>query len=307
MNVYKENSSNEIENEFWFIPVDILMIVCTSFVVVVSFGFLLITILDKNNRTISMILLWNSLISELIFACVMCSMAIFTLENDLKQIEYKDCLCVFRGYLSYSISAVRSHSYLLQSIYRYMIIIYPTNSCFQSKQFHICLIISTWFISLIHPIPFVLTNQIEYNAANQVCHMSFEKSSWYIFYTCFIAYLNPITIIGVIYYKLVEYVRRMNKLVTPMNQYLRIQREFIMVRRIVMLLIVLITLSLPYTIFFFMSFFTTPPTFYFRWPFLSVDISLGCIIMALLQFSDSIQIFLNEILPKWRSTLRNIY
>ena len=301
------NSSKKIENEFWFIPVDIIMILCTGFVVIVSFGFLLITILDKTNRTISMILLWNSLISEMIFACVMCSMAIFTLQNDLKQIEYKDCLCVFRGYWSYSISAVRSHSYLLQSIYRYMIIIYPTNSCFQSKRFQFCLIIITWLISLIHPIPFLLTNQIEYNAANQVCHMSFDKSSSYIFYTCFIAYLNPISIIGIIYYKLVQYVRRMNKLVTPVNQYLRIQRELIMVRRIVMLLVVLITLGLPYTIFFFMSLFTTPPMYYFRWAFLSVDISLVCIIMALLQFSDSIQIFLNEMIPKWRSTLREIY
>lgn len=295
------NISKSIDNEFWFIPVDILMIVCTGFVVIIALVFFLITILDKNNRTNSMILLWNSLIAELIFACVMCSMAIFTLRNDLQQIEYKDYFCIFRGYLSYSISAVRSHSYLLQSIYRYMTIIYPTNSSFQSQRIQFLLIILTWLISLIHPFPFLFPNQIEYNLANQVCHMSFEKSSSYIFYTCFIAYLNPITIIIILYFKLVQYVRRMNQFITPVNQYIRIQRELIMVRRIVMLLIVLITLGLPYTIFFFMSFFTKPPKYYFRWAFLSVDVSLACIIIVLLQFSDSMK----KLLPKWTLTFTN--
>ena len=105
--------------------------------------------------------------------------------------------------------------------------------------------------------------------------------------------------IAMIYLKLVQYVRRMNQLITPVNQYLRIQREFVMVRRIVMLLSVLITLGLPYTIFFLMSFFTNPPRYYFRWAFLSVDVSLACVIIVLLQFSDSIKQFWNQIVEKW--------
>lgn len=288
------NQSRDIHTEFWFIPVDVMMIICTGFVVVVSLIVLFITIFDKTTRTISTILLWNSLFAEMLFACVMFSMAIYSFENDRQRIDYNDCLCIFRGYMSYALSAVRSHSYLLQSIYRYMIILYPSNRYVQSERLQIGLILFTWLISLIHPFPFILTNQIEYNSVNQVCHVPFEKP-FSIFYTCSFAYLNPLIIIATIYLKLVRYIRRMNQLITPVNQYIRIQREFVMVRRIVMLLIVLITLGLPYTIFFLMSFFTDPPKYYFRWAFLSVDVSLAGVIVVLLQFSDSIKIFWNQI------------
>jgi hypothetical protein len=278
------------------------MIICTSFVVIVALIFLIIIIFDKTFRTIPMMLLCNSFLSELIFGCIMLSMAIFTLKNDLKQIKYEDSFCIFRGYMSYSISAVRSHSYLLQSIYCYISIIYPSNLNFQSFYFQFLLICLTWFISLIHPLPFLLTNKIKYNVDNQVCHMHFQ-SSLFIFYTCFLAYLNPITIIIIIYFKLVRYVQKMNKIITSFNKLLRAQRELMMVRRIIMLLIVLITLGLPYTIFFLMSFFTNPPKYYFRIAFLSVDLSLACVIMALFQFTNSIKIFLKKKVNKWTNQL----
>jgi len=295
------NNSIKLNIESWFIPMDILMIICTCFVIIVALIFVIIIIFDKKFRTVPMMLLCNSFLSELIFGCIMLSMSIFTFKNDLKEIEYEDLFCIFRGYMSYSISSVRSHSYLLQSLYCYISIIYPSNLTYQSFYFQFILICLTWFISIIHPLPFILTNQIKYNIDNQICHMHFQ-SSLFIFYTCFLSYLNPITIIIIIYFKLVRYVKRMNKLIPPINQLLRAQRELIMVRRIIMLVIVLITLGLPYTIFFLMSFFTNPPKYYFRIAFLSVDLSLVCVIMALFQFTDSINIFLRKKINKW--TLR---
>jgi len=90
----------------------------------------------------------------------------------------------------------------------------------------------------------------------------------------------------------------MSKLVTPVNQLLRIRRELKMVRRIVMLLLILVALGLPYTIFFIISFFTHPPKYHFRLAFLSVDISLACVIIALGQFSDPIKTFVIRIINK---------
>jgi len=291
------NNTIKTHIEFWFIPIDILMILCTGFVVLIAFLFLLIIILDKTCRTVPMMLLCNSLLSEIIFASVMLSMTIVALQNDIKQIEYEDSLCIFRAYMSYALSAVRSHSYLLQSIYRYICIIYPLNFYYQSARFQFYLICLTWLLSLIHPFPFVFTNQIKYNVDNQVCHMPLQ-TSFFIFYTCFFAYLNPITTIIIIYFKLVRYVKKMSKLVTPVNQLLRIRRELKMVRRIVMLLLILVALGLPYTIFFIFSFFTHPPKYHFRLAFLSVDISLACVIIALGQFSDPIKTFVIRIINK---------
>jgi hypothetical protein len=91
----------------------------------------------------------------------------------------------------------------------------------------------------------------------------------------------------------------MSKLVTPVNQLLRIQRDLKMVRRIVIHLLILVALGLPYTIFFIISFFTNPPRYHFRLAFLSVDISLACVIITLYQFSDPIKTFLIETINKW--------
>lgn len=84
----------------------------------------------------------------------------------------------------------------------------------------------------------------------------------------------------------------MSRLVTPVNLLVRAQREVKMVRRIVMLVIFLIALGLPYTVFFTSAFFIEPYRYHFRVAFLSVDISLVCVIIALVQFNDPVNNFL---------------
>ena len=261
-----QNSSAHWTINAWFIPVDILMMGCSIYVVILAAIFSLIVIRDKNCRTVSMLLVLNSFLAEFLFGSIMFSMALFTLSNDLSRRFEADSLCVFRGYLSYALSAARSYSYLLQSMYRYTTVVHPTRLVVRSIRFQLTLIALAWFISVIHPFPFLFTEQIHYNPANQVCHMPLHNYL-YIFYTCFLAYLNPIMLIVVIYVKLVRYSKEMSHVVTSANQFLRAQREVKMVRRIVMLVLVLITLGLPYTIFFVLNFFTTPdlsfPYFFF--------------------------------------------
>ena len=280
-----------MHSEFWFIPVDILMVACTTFVVLLASTFFLIVLLTESCRSVPILLALNSFISEALFGLVMFSMALFTLKNDTQRIRREDSLCIVRGYMSYALSAVRSHSYLLQSIYRYITIVHPSDLFWQSSRLQIILICITWLISMVHPLPFLFTGQITYNADNQVCHMPLQKYH-FIFYTCFFAYLNPITIIVVIYVKLVQYVQDMNRLVTPTNQLIRAQRELKMVRRIVLLVIVLVTLGLPYTIFFIVSLVTDPPKYHFRIAFLFVDIALACVMVAVFDFTDPIKTFI---------------
>ena len=279
--------------ENWFIPIDVIMILSTSFVVILSLIFCIVIIFDRTRYNVSTLLIFNSFTSEFIFGAVMCTMAIYTLLNDIKQIAHQDSFCVFRGYLSYALSAVRSHSYLLQSFYRYMLVVHPLRVGWRSVRFQLVLISISWIISMVHPFPFLFTNQIQYNLDNQVCHMPLQNYP-YIFYTCSFAYLYPVTIIIIIYVKLVRYTKAMSRLVTPVNQLARAQREVKMVRRIVMLVIFLIALGLPYTGFFITSFFTTPYAYYFRIAFLFVDVSLVFVIIALVQFHDPVNNFVTK-------------
>jgi hypothetical protein len=129
--VFVQNSTMTIV-ELWFIPLDIFRVVCCILILILTILLLLILIFDKTCHTVPMMLITNTYLSGLMNGCIMLSLALFTLENDLKQIEYQDSLCVFRGYILYTSAASFYYSFLIQALYRYLISIYPTRLLFQS-------------------------------------------------------------------------------------------------------------------------------------------------------------------------------
>ncbi|CAF2966287.1 unnamed protein product [Rotaria sp. Silwood2] len=98
------NISSNLEP--WYVPTDILRIICNSITIGISCILLYLIASNKTCRTIPMLLIVNTCLSELICACILLSMAIFVLQNDIKQIIYEDLLSVFRGYLLSSVTVV---------------------------------------------------------------------------------------------------------------------------------------------------------------------------------------------------------
>jgi hypothetical protein len=139
--VFVENSTRTI-TESWFIPLNMLMIMCMTLVVILAILFLFIIILDKTCHTVPMMLIANTCLTALIVGCSTLSMCVFTLENDLKQIQYQDSLCFFRAYIGYISYILFNFSFLLQSIYRYVTVVYPNRLLWRSARFQmlaICL------------------------------------------------------------------------------------------------------------------------------------------------------------------------
>jgi hypothetical protein len=87
-----------------------------------------------------MILIANTYLAELILASDIFGIVAFTLQNDLKQIQYQDSLCIFRGYLSYSSCGLQNCSYLLQSIRRYIIIVHLNRLYWRSVRIQLLFI-----------------------------------------------------------------------------------------------------------------------------------------------------------------------
>jgi hypothetical protein len=87
-----------------------------------------------------MILVANSCLVELVFECDLLGMAVFTLQNDLKQIYYFDGFCIFLAYIIYVSIGIQSYSYLLQSIYRYITVVYSNRLFYQSMKFQVFLL-----------------------------------------------------------------------------------------------------------------------------------------------------------------------
>jgi hypothetical protein len=283
-----DNNLTTIHIESWFIPFDIFNIICLILVIILAVTFLFIAIIDKTCHTVPMMLVANSCLTELIFASNSLGMTVFTLENDLKQIQYQDRLCIFRGYLNLAAGGLQSYSYLLQAIYRYVVVVYPARLTYQSARFQILLVCLIWMCAIIYPIPIVFTNQIKYDVDNQLCLMPFHLSFLIIFNACYV-YMIPVGSIVFIYFHMVRYVKQMSKRVTTGNTLFRAQRELKMIRRIIRLVSILLSLGIPFTIFILMSFFNSAPKYDFRIAFIFVDVSLALVMIALFQNTDPVK------------------
>ncbi|CAF1518263.1 unnamed protein product [Rotaria sordida] len=282
------NNSLITNFESWFIPIDILTIVCIILSVILAMILLLIIIFDKTCHTVPMMLVANSCFAGIVFGFLIFSIRLFTLENDLKRIAYKDFLCSFRGYFGYGICSIQNCSYLLQSIYRFVSVVYPTRLFYQSARFQLFLICLTWIFGFLYPIAFLFTGEIVYNVDNQICQLALQLS-FSIIYMASCAYIIPVSMTMFIYLKLVRYIHQMSKHVIPMNRLLRAQRELKMVRRLFILVTILFILCFPYAMFIFMSFFWSIPKYHFRISYVFIDVSYVFVIIALLQFTDPLK------------------
>jgi len=215
-------------------------------------------------------------------------MSLFKLLNDLKQIEYRDLFCSFRGYMGYASCSILNCSYLLQSIYRFVKIVYPTRLFFQSSRFQLFLICLTWIFGFLYPIAFLFTNEIVYNVNNQICQLPLHLS-FSIIYMANFAYITPVSLTMFIYLKLVLFVKGMNKRVTSVNALNRANRELKMVRRTVILVSILIAYCFPYAMFIFLSFFLSIPKYHFRISYVFIDTSYLFVMIALFQFTDPLK------------------
>jgi hypothetical protein len=274
--------------EAWFIPFDILAIIILALAIILATTFLFIIVLDKIYYTVPMIL--NANICLAIIACSSntLAMSIFTLQNDLHQIQYQDSLCIIRGYLSYATCAINCYSYVLPAFYRYMITMYPTRLFWQSARTQILLIGLSWMIAFVFPILYFFIGAIVYNVDNQICQVPF-RLSFSIVYAPVCVYIIPLNMVIFLYYKLVRYVKEIGKRVTPANTLLRLQRELKMFRRAMILIMILLFCGFPYTSFIFLSFFNRAPKYHFRIAFLGFDFSLVAVMIAIFQFTDSLK------------------
>ncbi|CAF1198462.1 unnamed protein product [Adineta ricciae] len=285
------NNFTLITNQPWFIPFDIINIISLSVATILAVLFLLIVTYDKACHNIPMMLMANSCLSELLFSISLIGMAVFSLQNDLTQSQSPDPPCIFRSYIGYVMYYARNYFFLLQSVYRYVIVVYPTRLGWQSKRVQILLVSVIWISSFVYALPHVLTNEIVYQVDEQICEMLMHLS-WVTLYNIFIVYVIPLHGIALIYLKLVRYVKEIGAQVNSANTLLRAQRELRMVYRIVVLVSILIGLGIPYTAFTFMGFFTSPPRYHFRIALIFVNTGSLFIIIALFKFTDPVYVFL---------------
>ena len=135
-----------------------------------------------------MMLVANSCLAQIIFSSDTLGISIVGLRNDLKQTRYQDSFCIFRGYLSYALCAAMNYSFLLQSIYRYVIVVYPTRLFWQSMKIQILFVCISWIYAFLFPLAFIFTGDITYNINNDICQipLRFSFSLIFVIFNCYI-------------------------------------------------------------------------------------------------------------------------
>jgi hypothetical protein len=173
-------------------------------------------------------------------------------------------------------------------VYRYIVVIYPNRLVWQSRRSQLLLIVISWLYGFIHPLVFMFTGDIIYSVDNQTCqfrlHLFFS-----IVYATLGAYVVPVSLIMLVYFNLIRYVKEISKRVISVATLSRAQRELQMVQRVVIIVMILLTIGFPYTIFVLMSFFTDPPTYDSRIAFVFGDLVWILVAIALLQFTDALK------------------
>ncbi|CAF1446871.1 unnamed protein product [Adineta ricciae] len=277
------NATATIEFKWWFIAIDVLMILLSILSILFALIFLLIVLFNKTCQTVPIMLTTNSCFTQILYGSVTLSLATFSLENDRQQKVYQDSFCALRGYLGYVGTGLLLYSFVLQAIYRYIVIVYPTYLSWQSIRIQLFLICFTWMFCFISTLPSLLMNAIQYSFDDQIC-LVFPRLSFSAIYNMLISYLIPISIIISIYLKLVRYVHFIDSRPSSIARMYRVRRNLFVVRRIITKILILIVLGMPYTIFIFISFFTTPPKYHLRIAIFLLVLSQTLITVAIIYF-----------------------
>ncbi len=290
-------NSTMITTESWFIPFDSIMILTISLSIILGIIFLSIAITHRRCWSISMLLICNSCLAEVLLSCVLLGMAIFTFKNDLKQDTGNISFCIIISFLCYVTDAIQNYSYLLTAIYRYMSVVYPGRLLWQSAKFQIALIIGQWIFSIMYAVPFLITEQIVYNVDNQICQVPLRLSITMI-YISTVLYALPNVCILCVYIKLVRYVRQISNRTILANTLFHAQRELRLIQRTLILSNILIILGAPYAIFVIVSFITTPPKYHFRIAYIFIDISVLSIMIMTYYFTQPIKEIIQKIFTR---------
>lgn len=278
----KTSTSSAIEP--WYIPCDILVIICTILAIILSIILLFIIILDKTCHTVQLMLVANSYFTVLLYGCVLLTCTILTFVTDSREIYYQEPFCV-RTYILSTTAAPLYYSFLLEAFYRYVLVVYPTRFFYQSAKFQCPIICLTWILGFLYPVAYMLTGEIIYDVNNQLCQTSVQASIIGI-YVSLCNYMIPVPQIIFIYLKLIRYVKQISKRVLRVNTLSRAKSQLKMVRCTIILITILISVCFPLVIFMLMSFFTCSSKYGYRIGYVFIDISLIFVMIILLQFTD---------------------
>ncbi|CAF1404135.1 unnamed protein product [Adineta ricciae] len=178
---------------------------------------------------------------------IILSMNIRTLLGDLTGQSFDSSWCLFSGYLALNHVSIMYMAFVNQALYRLVRIIYPRYRYFQNLTFYTFLFIIEYLcIFGIHCV-IIAWNGVIYLTNDHFCYVSFTNLLA-VMWAAFFAYLFPCSCPMIIYIRITRYLRKQANTVTLVTRQ-RLDRDFLIVRRISIILGLLLILGIPAMIF----------------------------------------------------------
>ncbi len=216
--------------------------------IVISSVILILILLTKKLHTITHLLICNTCVSTIFYCIVQCNNYIYLLFITW---DTSDMSCRWRAYFAYMTISAFSYSYLLQAISRLFFSLLSTRYRWLiSFKTHVVLILIKWMIVLVLPLPAIITKDI-YFRPGLLCWVPM-KSFLHVTYT-FLAYdLIPIVLVITIYITIYVKIRRSeNNACKQQKPSRRQNRDFEVLRNIMILFGIYILCGFPSLLFFF--------------------------------------------------------
>jgi hypothetical protein len=145
----------------------LFMLVCSVLGIVCALIFLSVVIIDRQCRTMTTLLVLNSVIAGFVLNTVYTSQAFYQLTND-----GNDKLCEFRGFLLHGTCGLLYHTFCIQALYRLVVTLPVRQQYLRSKHVIIFIVLLQWLISSTFGLPILLNGQIKYQAGSRICQVN---------------------------------------------------------------------------------------------------------------------------------------
>ncbi|CAF0742841.1 unnamed protein product [Adineta ricciae] len=283
----------------------ILMFLCNLLGIICSLIFISIFIVYRQCRTMTTVLVLNSVVAGFIINVVYACDALYQIN-----LTQADALCIFRGFLLCVTFALYFHTFCVHALYRWFMTIPCFREYLRSKCITLFAIACQWVISILIILLIFWNNGIKFQSYLHTCTVPRDDTVNSI-YLGLSVYFFPLLLIIGIYIRLIIYIRT-NSQLTVNSQNLADQRrrkhEFRLYRRIIMPVIALFIMGFPYTILFGISQFLhiRTPLYIQRLCFVLITLGQGGSMLLCLINTENIRKYLNYNMRKLKRRQRRI-
>ncbi len=142
------------------------MLLCSVLGTGCSLIFIRVLIIDRQCRTMTTLLVLNSVIAGFIVNVVCTCQSIYQLVSD-----ENDKLCEFRGFLLHGACGLLYHTFCVQALHRIFSTIAIQRQYLRSKRVIKVIVLFQWLISSTFALPILLDGRIKFQAGSRICQV----------------------------------------------------------------------------------------------------------------------------------------